>query len=289
MPDDPRFSAKAAGGFSAGVVPIGVIPITGLPEIVQGDDLGRMIAERCVANGTPIAGGDLVVVAQKVVSKAEGAVQRISAQVPSDEALRLAERVGKDPRLVQIVLDQSSRVVRAVTGVLIVETRHGFICANAGIDQSNVEGDDLVTTLPDDPDASARAIRDAILESGVGPGRPDLPEASGPSDRPGRPGRRIGVLVSDTFNRPWREGSINVAIGTAGFDPLHDLRGSPDDFERAMTTSVVSLADEVASMAQLVTGESGRVPVAIVRGVDWEPGEFPVSRLLRPPGKDLFR
>lgn len=279
MSRDPQFSVKA----------VGVIPVGGLPEIVRGTDLGRMIAEQCAVNGTPIADGDLVVVAQKVVSKAEGAVQRISAQVPTEEALELAERVGKDPRLVQIVLDHSSRVVRAVPGVLIVETRHGFICANAGIDQSNVEGDDLVTTLPDDPDLSARTIRDAIVKSGIGPDWPGLLEGSGPSDRPGRPGLTIGVLVSDTFNRPWREGSINVAIGTAGFDPLRDLRGSADDFDREMTTSMVSLADEVASTAQLVMGESGRVPVAIVRGVDWEPGDYPISRLLRPPGKDLFR
>jgi len=279
MSRDPQFSLKA----------VGVFPVGGLPEIVRGTDLGRLIAEQCAVNGTPIADGDLVVVAQKVVSKAEGAVQRISAQVPTEEALELAERVGKDPRLVQIVLDHSSRVVRAVPGVLIVETRHGFICANAGIDQSNVEGDDLVTTLPDDPDLSARTIRDAIVKSGIGPEGPGLLEGSGPSDRPGRPGLTIGVLVSDTFNRPWREGSINVAIGTAGFDPLRDLRGSADDFDREMTTSMVSLADEVASTAQLVMGESGRVPVAIVRGVDWEPGDYPISRLLRPPGKDLFR
>lgn len=257
---------------------VGIIPVTGLPEIVQGDDLGRLIAEQCAANGMPIAGGDLVVVAQKVVSKAEGAVQRISAQVPTVEALQLAESVGKDPRLVQIILDQSSRVVRAVPGVLIVETRHGFICANAGIDQSNIEGDDLVTTLPDDPDLSARLIRDAIVKNGVGPGSP----YDGQGDQ-------IGVLVSDTFNRPWREGSINVTLGTAGFDPLRDLRGSTDDFEREMTTTTVSLADEVASAAQLVMGESGRVPAAVVRGVDWEPGDHPISRLLRPSGKDLFR
>ncbi len=268
MPPRPQLSVKAAG----------IIPVTGLPEIVLGDDLGRLIAERCAANGMPVAGGDLVVVAQKVVSKAEGAVQRISAQVPTAEALQLAESVGKDPRLVQIILDQSSRVVRAVPGVLIVETRHGFICANAGIDQSNIEGDDLVTTLPDAPDSSARLIRAAIVKSGVGPGSP----------YDGR-GDQIGVLVSDTFNRPWREGSINVAIGTAGFDPLCDLRGSADDFERVMTTSTVSLADEVASAAQLVMGESGRVPAAIVRGVEWGPGDHPISRLLRPAGKDLFR
>lgn len=265
------------GVGTAGEFPVGIIPLTGLPEIVEGDDLGRLIVERFAATGTPVAGGDLVVVAQKVVSKAEGAVVRVSEQVPTDEALELAGRVGKDPRLVQVVLDQSSRVVRAVPGVLIVETKHGFICANAGIDQSNIEGDDLVTTLPVDSDASARGIRDAIVAGGVVAGGP------------GGDDRGVGVLVSDTFNRPWREGSINVAIGTAGFDPLRDLRGLADDFERELVTSMVSLADEVASAAQLVMGELGRVPVAIVRGVEWEPGDYPIGRLLRDAERDLFR
>ena len=281
MSQDPQIIAQTLGAHH-----VAVIPVTGLPEIVQGNDLGRLIAERCAAIGKPITRGDLVVVAQKIVSKAEGAVQRISAQNPTDQAIELAAQVKKDPRLVQIILDQSSRVVRAVPGVLIVETRHGFICANAGIDQSNVEDDDLVTTLPDDSDLSAQTIRDAIVKSGVEPGQAGLPEKSA---IPARQGLDVGVLVSDTFNRPWRDGSINVAIGTAGFDPLRDLRGSADDFEREMTTSVVSLADEVASSAQLVMGESGRVPVAIVRGVDWEAGDFPISRQLRVPDRDLFR
>ena len=271
-----------------GVHSVVVIPVAGLPEIVAGDDLGLLISERCAANGTPVMGGDLVVVAQKVVSKAEGAVRRISEQEPTDEAVELAERVGSDPRLVQIILDQSSRVVRAVPGVLIVETRHGFICANAGIDRSNVEGDDLVTTLPDDADLSARIIRDAIVARGIVRGGAGL-GLSGDTGSPGGPGRLIGVVVSDTFNRPWREGSTNVAIGTAGFDPLRDLRGSVDDFDREMKTSMVSLADEVASTAQLVMGESGRVPVAIVRGVGWEAGDYPIVRLLRPRERDLFR
>jgi coenzyme F420-0:L-glutamate ligase/coenzyme F420-1:gamma-L-glutamate ligase len=234
MPHDPKLDGEAAGNPPV-VIPA-IIPVLGLPEIVPGDDLGLLIAEQCGLNGTPPSDGDLVVVAQKVVSKAEGAIQRISAQEPTAEALKLAEQVGKDPRLVQIILDQSSRVVRAVPGVLIVETLHGFVCANAGIDQSNIQDEDLVTTLPADADLSARAIRDAIT-SGVA----DLH------------GRGVGVLVSDTFNRAWREGSINVAIGTAGFDPLRDLRGSPDDFDREMTASVVSLADEVASAAQMAS------------------------------------
>ncbi|HIF71685.1 MAG TPA: coenzyme F420-0:L-glutamate ligase [Dehalococcoidia bacterium] len=248
--------------------PVSAIPVTGLPEFVLGDDVGRLIADQCRVNGTPLTDGDLVVVAQKIVSKAEGAIQLISEQAPTAEALQLAEEIGKDPRMVQIVLDQSARVVRAVPGVLIVETIHGFICANAGVDQSNIEADDVVTTLPEDSYRSARGIRKTLVEL---------------------LGLSVGVLVSDTFNRPWREGSTNVAIGVAGFDPLRDLRGTIDDFDREMVTSMVSLADEVASTAQLVMGESGRIPAAIVRGVSWDPGDFPSDRLLRPANRDLFR
>jgi coenzyme F420-0:L-glutamate ligase / coenzyme F420-1:gamma-L-glutamate ligase len=247
---------------------VSAIPVLGLPEIVVDDDLGALIVGRCEATGIELLDGDLVVVAQKVVSKAEGAIRVIAYQVPSPEAIELAGTLGKDPRIVQIVLDQSRRVVRAVPGVLIVETVHGFICANAGVDQSNIELDGVVTILPVDSDRSAREIRDRLREL---------------------TGCEVGVLVSDTFSRPWREGSTNVAIGVAGFDPLRDLRGSNDDFDREMTTSTVSLADEVASTAQLVMGESGRVPVALVRGVDWIPGEYSADRLLRPAERDLFR
>lgn len=244
------------------------IPVVGLPEIVAGDDLGDLIAHQLESTGVLLVEGDLIVVAQKIVSKAENAVKKISEQAPTSEATDLAETLGKDPRLVQIVLDESKRVVRAVPGVLIVETHHGFICANAGVDQSNIESDDLVTVLPVDSDRSATGIRQTLSA---------------------KAGVNIGVLVSDTFNRPWREGSINVAIGIAGLDPLRDLRGTIDDFEREMMTSTVSLADEVASAAQLVMGESGRIPVAIVRGVDWDSGTYSADRMLRPAERDLFR
>ena len=247
---------------------IRAIPVFGLPEIESGADIGRLIADQCLMNNTLPCDGDLIVVAQKIVSKSEDAVVELCHQTPTDETDYLAQIVGKDPRLVQVILDQSKRVVRAVPGVLIVETHHGFICANAGVDQSNIQGDQLVTTLPVDSDRSAELIRGAFLC---------------------RTGRKVGVVISDTFNRPWREGSINVAIGIAGFDPLKDLRGTKDDFNRDMTTSVVSLADEVASMAQLVMGEAGRVPAAIVRGVEWKPGDYSKTRLLRPANRDLFR
>jgi coenzyme F420-0:L-glutamate ligase/coenzyme F420-1:gamma-L-glutamate ligase len=247
---------------------VSAIPVLGLPEIVVDDDLGALIVGRCEATGIELLDGDLVVVAQKVVSKAEGAVRVIADQMPTAQVVELAGTLGKDPRIVQIVMDQSKRVVRAVPGVLIVETVHGFICANAGVDQSNIEAEGVVTILPVDSDRSAREIRDQLR---------DLT------------GCEVGVLISDTFNRPWREGSTNVAIGVAGFDPISDLRGSIDDFDREMTTSMVSLADEVASTAQLVMGESGRVPVAIVRGIGWNSGEYSADRLLRPAERDLFR
>ncbi len=237
------------------------VTITGLPEIVYGNDLGELIVKALDENGLTLRDGDLIVVAQKVVSKAEGATAVVEEQEPSKQALELAEVVNKDPKLVQIVLDQSKRVVRAVQGVLIVETVHGFICANAGIDYSNIEGVGVATTLPQDSDTSAATILDSLT---------------------GEYGVEIGVIVSDTFNRPWREGSINVAIGIAGFDPIHDLCGTMDDYDREMVSSTVSLVDEVASTAQLVMGESGRVPVAVVRGVEWESGNYKAGRLLRP-------
>ena len=245
-----------------------VTPVTGLPEIVYGDDIGHLILKRCAEAGIAIVGGCIVVVAQKVVSKAEGAVRKISAQKPGQQAIQLAEKIGKDPGLIQIILDESVRVVRAVSGVLIVETKQGFICANAGVDQSNIEGEDIVTVLPEDSDVSARKILETV---------------SGGSGSP------IGVIVSDTFNRPWREGATNVAIGIAGLDPLNDLRGSNDDFDRTMKTSIVALADELASAAQLVMGESGRIPAAIISGARWQQADHPISRVIRPADRDLFR
>lgn len=245
-----------------------VVAVEGMPEVVPGDDLSSMILAAANASGVGIRSGDVVVVAQKVVSKAEGAIRRLSHTTATPKAIELAERIGKDPRMVQIVMDESVRVVRAVPGVLIVETRHGLICANAGVDASNVPGDDSVTTLPVDPDASADRIR-AGLEAAVN--------------------GHVAVIVSDSFNRPWREGSMNVAIGVSGLEPLVDLRGSADDHGRVLASTLVSLADEMASAAQIVMGETGRVPAAIIRGVEFEPGEAGAGVLLRPSERDLFR
>ena len=245
-----------------------VLAVEGLPEVTPGDDLASMIFAAAEASGAGIRPGDVVVVAQKVVSKAEGAIRRLSQTTATPEVTELAARLGKDPRMVQIVMDESVRTVRAVPGVLIVETRHGLICANAGVDASNVPGDDSVTTLPVDPDASAGRIR-ARFE--------------------GHAGGNVAVIVSDSFNRPWREGSMNVAIGVSGLEPLADLRGREDDYGRVLAATLVSLADELASAAQIVMGEIGRVPAAIIRGVDFKPGESGAGVLLRPPERDLFR
>lgn len=248
---------------------IEITAVSGLPEVAEGDDLAALIHAAAEAQETPIAGDDVVVVAQKIVSKAEGAVVDLGGVIPSERARELAELVGKDPRLVEVILGQTRRIVRAVPGVLIVETIHGLVCANAGVDQSNVPGNGGALTLPRDPDASARRLR-AGLEA--------------------RAGSRVAVIVSDSFNRPWRTGSVNVAIGTAGFQPLRDSRSRTDDHGRPLRATVVSLADELASAAQLVMGEFGGTPAAIVRGAGVEPADGVDSVVLRrDPARDLFR
>ncbi len=245
-----------------------VLAVEGIGEVRQGDDIASLISSAAQGTGITISPGDIVVVAQKIVSKAEGAVRRLSEAKPAAEALSLSKQTGKDPGLVQIVLDQAVRVVRAVNGVLIVETRHGLICANAGVDSSNVPGDDWVTVLPANPDRSAALIRKRIETESGG---------------------RLAVIISDSFNRPWREGSMNIAIGVSGFEPLTDLRGRPDDNGRVLKATVVSLADELAAAAQIVMGETGRTPVAVIRGVDFLPADANSEVLLRKPERDLFR
>ena len=245
-----------------------VLAVEGIPEVVPGDDLASMILAASQASGVGISSGDVAVVAQKVVSKSEGAIRRLSQTTATPEVTELAGRIGKDPRMVQIVMDEAVRVVRAVPGVLIVETRHGLICANAGVDASNVPGDDSVTTLPVDPDASAERIRAGLEAAANG---------------------HVAVIVSDSFNRPWREGTMNVAIGVSGLEPLTDLRGCTDDHGRVLAATLVSVADELASAAQIVMGEIGRVPVAVIRGVEFAPGDAGAGVLLRAAERDLFR
>ncbi len=247
---------------------IEVIGVPGIPEVKAGDDLPALIADAAGAAGVAVRTLDIVVVAQKIVSKSEGRTVKLAAVSPGSKAQQLAKQCDKDPRVVEVILSETKRVVRVAPGVLIVETHHGFICANAGVDASNVPGGDVVTLLPKDPDASARRIRAGLERTAGGP---------------------VAVIVSDSFNRPWREGSINVALGVSGMAPLRDQRGEQDDYGRVLRATIVSLADEVASAAQLVMGEARGTPAALVRGMPYEPSETGSAGLLRPPERDLFR
>ncbi|MCH7738785.1 MAG: coenzyme F420-0:L-glutamate ligase [Chloroflexi bacterium] len=245
---------------------IEIIPLAPLPEVEAGADLGLLLLEAGPTDG--FLPGDLVVVAQKVVSKSEGAVVDLGEVSPSARASEIAAESGRDPRLIEVILQQARRIVKFERGVLITETHHGLVCANSGVDASNVPGDERVSVLPVDPDGSALAIRKVLEQSAGG---------------------RVGVIISDSFNRPWREGSINVAIGVSGFKPLQDRRGESDDYGRPLRATVVSVADEIASAAQLVIGETGRRPAAIVRGYSYDRSDGSGRDLMRDPATDLFR
>lgn len=238
--------------------------VEGLPEIRPGDDLAALI----VQNSGPIRGGDVVVVAQKVVSKAEGRIRSLADVTPSERAIALARKLDADPRMVQVILDETTSVVRD-DRVLIVETHQGFVCANAGVDRSNVDGEDDVSLLPVDCDASARALRDRIHALA---------------------GVHAGVIVSDTFGRAWRMGLVNVALGVAGIPAMIDYRGRPDDFGMPLQATLVAIADELAAAAELLMGKTRRVPAVVVHGLgdlDAAPGTG--QELVRPSDLDLFR
>jgi coenzyme F420-0:L-glutamate ligase/coenzyme F420-1:gamma-L-glutamate ligase len=242
--------------------------VVGLPEIGAGDPLGELIA----GAAEELREGDVVVVSQKVVSKAEGRVRKLSSVIPSAEARRLAAVLGKEPALVQLVLEESAEVIRAERSVLIVATRHGFVCANAGIDSSNLPAADTVSLLPEDPDGSARRLRAEISAASGGP--------------------RIGVVVADSFGRAWRLGQAEVAIGCAGLRPLDDWRGRRDAGGRELEATTIAIADEAAGAADLVRNKASGVPAAIVRGL----GDYVIDEdgpgaaaLRRPAGEDLFR
>jgi coenzyme F420-0:L-glutamate ligase / coenzyme F420-1:gamma-L-glutamate ligase len=240
-----------------------LIGVDGLPEVEPGADLAELIASR-----VQLQPGDVVVVAQKIVSKCEGRIRHLADVTASDEAVRLAPQLiaQPDPRMVQVVLDESVRVLRAKR-TLITETRHGFVCANSGVDHSNIPGSDVVTLLPEDPDASAERLRDGLRE---------------------RSGTSVGVIVSDTFGRPWRLGIVNVALGVAGLPALVDLRGGKDDAGKELRATVLAVADEVAAAAGLVMGKTSRMPVVVVRGLELE-GSGRGRDLIRPAAEDLFR
>jgi coenzyme F420-0:L-glutamate ligase/coenzyme F420-1:gamma-L-glutamate ligase len=240
-----------------------LLAVEGLPEVHPGDDLGVLITSHA-----KLKAADVVVVAQKVVSKSEGRLRNLDTVTAGDEAKRIAKQLvaEPDPRLVQVVLDESVRVLRSQR-VLITETRHGFVCANSGVDQSNTGDPGIVTLLPDDPDASARGIRGRIHElTGVD----------------------VGVIVSDTFGRPWRLGIVNVALGVAGLPALIDLRGTPDDAGREMHATVLAVADDIASAAGLIMRKTARSPVVILRGLELV-GDGRGRDLIRPAAEDVFR
>ncbi len=243
---------------------IELIGVDGLPEIAAGDPLAELIA---AATKGMLRDGDVLVIAQKVVSKAENAIVDLATVQVSDRARDLAKRNGGDAASLQVVLDQSVRIVREER-VLIVETRHGFVCANAGVDHSNVPGKGMVTVLPDDCDASAARLRDGLRALS---------------------GADVAVIVSDTFGRPWRDGIVNVALGVAGVAALDDHRGSTDDFGQLLTATVVATADELAAAAGLVMGKTNRVPVVIIRGWASTAAAGTGRDLLRRADEDLFR
>ena len=252
--------------------PIEAVAIDGLGEIVPGDDLPALITDALVAASglLPLRGDDVLVVTQKVVSKAEGAIVDLTTVEPRPEVVEFAKRFDRDPRQVELVLREARRVVRMENGLVITETPHGFVCANGGIDASNVgpASGSVVTLLPVDPDGSATRIRAAIRA---------------------RYGVDVPVVMSDSFGRPWRWGIVDVAIGVSGLLPLEDLRGVPDADGRIMRSTVRAVADELASAAELTLGKTAGRPVALVRGASFTRGEATIRDALIPAENDLFR
>lgn len=246
---------------------IELIAVPGIPEVTEGDDVAALTARALRDAYIEAAEADVFVVAQKIVSKAEGRVVKLNSVEPSARAREWAAAFDKDPRVVEVVLRESKRIVRMERGVLISETEHGFVCANAGVDTSNI-AENTVTLLPSDPNASAGNIRKGLEEAF---------------------GVRLAVIVSDTFGRPWREGLVNVALGVAGIAPLVDYRGQKDSQGNALKVTVMAIADELASAAELVMKKSSGIPVAIVRGLEYDARDASGRELIRAHGLDLFR
>lgn len=248
---------------------LAIIPVKGIPDIESGDNLGEIIVARLKGQGDQFQDGDVAVVSQKVVSKAEGRVVNLSKVTPSPFASFVAKEAGKDPRQVEIILRETRKIIRMKAGHLITETRHGFICANAGVDASNVgRGKNIVTLLPLDPDASAYRIGKTISKL---------------------TGKAVPVIVTDTFGRAWRMGQVNFAIGISGMKPIHDYRGSRDMYRHTLRVTEIAVADELASAGELVMNKSDKVPVALVRGYKFRRGKGTGKDLLRPEELDLFR
>jgi len=248
-----------------------IFAIPGLPMVRAGDDLPSLIVDAAVKAELTLRDRDVVVIAQKIVSKAEGRTVDLATVTPTKEAIALAEEVGKDPRIVQVVLSESVRVVRSRPNLMIMQHRLGFVMANAGVDQSNVaptDGVQRALLLPIDPDRSAETIRARLAE---------------------RFGVRLACVISDSFGRPWRRGTAGVAIGCAGLPSFIDLRGQPDLFGRILEVSIIGFADEIAAAASLLQGQAAEgQPVIVVRGLTWSAPDAVVADLVRPPEEDLF-
>ena len=244
-----------------------VIGIEGIGEVRPGDDVARIVLEAAARQRTPLAAADVLVLSQKIVSKSEGRLLRLSEVTPSLMAETFAAELGRDPRLIEVILRESRRIVRMDRGVLVTETRHGWVCANAGVDQSNVDAD-MVALLPEDSDRSARAIRETLRTL---------------------VGGDVHVIIADTFGRPWREGLVNIAIGVAGFAPIKSYLGDRDPAGRPLQATILAIADELAGAAEPVMGKLDRIPAALVRGLPLAPSEEGSKALLRDPARDLFR
>ena len=244
-----------------------VVPLTGIPIVKEGDDIAAQIIEAAAAQDLKLADGDVLSVTQRIVSRAEGRIFRLDQFEPSAFALDFAHRFDKDPHVVEAVLRESTRIIRQVGGVLITETRHGLKCANAGVDASNVGGEEFVSLLPVDPDASCQRIRDGIRE---------------------RAGIEVAVIMTDTFGRPWRHGQTNVAIGLAGMLPFRDYVGELDMDGRELRVTTICVADQIAGMSELVMGKSDGVPVAVIRGYDYPRGNGSSHEIVREMELDLF-
>jgi coenzyme F420-0:L-glutamate ligase/coenzyme F420-1:gamma-L-glutamate ligase len=244
-----------------------IFSVSGIPEVAPGADLGALIADAVRRTGRAVEAGDVFVVAQKIVSKAEGALVRLAEVTPSPFAHEWASAHGLDPHVVEVILRESRRIVRMDRGILIVETRHGFVCANAGVDASNV-APGFVTLLPRDPDGSAENVRAGLSETFGCP---------------------ISAIVADTFGRPWREGFVNIALGVAGLRPLIDYRGCVDSHGRRLHATIIAVADEIAGAAEIVMRKTAGTPVAIVRGAAEWMGDGSGRMLVREASRDLFR
>jgi coenzyme F420-0:L-glutamate ligase/coenzyme F420-1:gamma-L-glutamate ligase len=255
------------GARERSISEIRIIGIIGVPEVKPGDNLGGIIVKAIKRQKVELQDSDIIVVTSKIVSKAEGRIVKLNNIKPSNISLDIGERWKKDPRLVETVLSESKRVVRMDRRMLITETKHGFICANSGVDQSNVSKGSIVL-LPVNSDSSAESIREAVKK---------LAKVD------------VAVIVSDTFGRPWRTGQVDVALGVSGMKPLIDYRGTHDPYGYELKVTAMAVADEIASAAELVMGKINQVPVVVIKGCSYTKGEGSVRELIRHPSRDLFR